>query len=99
MPGSDGIEVTGPRGDRYDEILTPDALALVARLQRELGPRRAELLAARDRRQEALSAGGTLEFLAGTQAIRKPTSPIAKAIAPEVPTPTQKNTGGNQASK
>jgi malate synthase len=70
MPGSDGIEVTGPHGDRYDEILTPDALALVARLQRELGPRRAELLAARDRRQEALSAGGTLEFLAGTQAIR-----------------------------
>jgi len=42
----------------------------VARLQRELSPRRAELLAARDRRQEALSAGGTLEFLAGTQAIR-----------------------------
>ena len=70
MPGSDGIEVIGPHGDRYDEILTPDALALVARLQRELGPRRAELLAARDRRQEALSAGGTLEFLAGTQAIR-----------------------------
>ena len=70
MPGSDGIEVTGPHGDRYDEILTPDALALVARLQRELGPRRAELLAARDRRQEALSAGGTLEFLAGTRAIR-----------------------------
>jgi malate synthase len=70
MPGSDGIEVTGPHGDRYGEILTPDALALVARLQRELGPRRAELLAARDRRQEALSAGGTLEFLAGTQAIR-----------------------------
>ena len=70
MPGSEGIEVTGPHGDRYDEILTPDALALVARLQRELGPRRAELLAARDRRQEALSAGGTLEFLAGTQAIR-----------------------------
>jgi len=70
MPGSDGIEVIGPHGDRYDEILTPDALALVARLQRELGPRRAELLAARDRRQEALSAGGTLEFLAGTQTIR-----------------------------
>jgi malate synthase len=70
MPGSDGIEVIGPHGDRYDEILTPDALALVARLQRELGPRRAELMAARDRRQEALSAGGTLEFLAGTQAIR-----------------------------
>jgi len=82
MPGSDGIEVTGPRGDRYDEILTPDALALVARLQRELGPRRAELLAARDRRQEALSAGGTLEFLAGTQAIRDDAS---WRVAPPAP--------------
>jgi malate synthase len=71
MPGTDGIEVTGPHGDRYGEILTPEALALVARLQRELGPRRAELLAARARRQEALSAGGTLDFLAGTQAIRQ----------------------------
>src|SRR5438874_13039199 len=82
MPGTDGIEVTGPHGDRYDEILTPDALALVARLQRELGPRRAELLAARDRRQEALSAGGTLEFLAGTRAIRDDAS---WRVAPPAP--------------
>ena len=64
MPGIDGVEVTGPAGDRYDEILTPGALALIARLQRELGPRRTELLAARAGRQRDLSAGGTLDFLA-----------------------------------
>jgi malate synthase len=70
MPGIDGVEITGPAGDRYDEILTPGALALIARLQRELGQRRAELLAARGRRQDDLSAGGTLDFLAETRGIR-----------------------------
>jgi malate synthase len=38
-------------------ILSPGALALVERLQRELGPRRAELLAARAERHAALHAG------------------------------------------
>jgi malate synthase len=70
MPGIDGVEITGPAGDRYDEILTPGALALIARLQRELGPRRKELLAARASRQQELSAGGTLDFLAETRSIR-----------------------------
>ncbi len=67
---SEGVEITGPRGDRFDEVLTADAVSLVAALQRELGPRRAELLAARAARQEELSAGGTLDFLAATQAVR-----------------------------
>jgi malate synthase len=82
MPGIDGVEITGPAGDRYDEILTPGALALIARLQRELGPRRAELLAARARRQDELSAGGTLDFLAGTRAIREDKS---WRVAPPAP--------------
>src|SRR5882757_5926934 len=67
---SEGVEITGPRGDRFDEVLTPDAVSLVAALQRELGPRRAELLAARSARQVDLSAGGTLDFLTATQAVR-----------------------------
>ncbi|HUZ25700.1 MAG TPA: malate synthase A [Streptosporangiaceae bacterium] len=66
----DGVEVTGPAGPRYDEILTPRALSLVAALQRELGARRAELLRARVARQEELSAGGQLDFLRQTAAIR-----------------------------
>jgi len=67
---SDGVEITGPKGDRFDEVLTLDAVSLVTALQRELGPRRAELLAARTARQVDLSAGGTLDFLAATQAVR-----------------------------
>jgi malate synthase len=44
---SDGVEITGPKRDRFDEVLTPGAVGLVAALQRELGGRRTELLAAR----------------------------------------------------
>ncbi len=71
MNETEGVEVTGQPGDRYDEILTPQALGLVAVLQRELGGRRADLLAARARRQEELSAGATLDFLPETRAIRE----------------------------
>jgi malate synthase len=67
----DGVEVTGPAGPRYEEILTPQALSLIAALQRELGPRRAELLQARVRRQDELNAGAQLDFLSQTAAIRE----------------------------
>ncbi len=67
---SEGVQITGPKGDRFDEVLTPDAVSLVAALQRELAPRRAELLAARATRQVELSAGGMLDFLAATRAVR-----------------------------
>ena len=42
---SNGVEIAGPSGPRYDEILTPEALDLVGVLHRELGQRRRELLA------------------------------------------------------
>src|SRR5580693_2373301 len=77
-----GVEVAGPMGPRYDEILTPEALRLVATLQRELGPRRAELLAARAERQRELSAGAMLEFLPQTRSIREDT---AWRVAPPAP--------------
>ncbi|MFC0039046.1 malate synthase A [Actinomadura rayongensis] len=70
MAARDGLEVTGPLGERYDEILTPEALDLVAVLHREFGARRKELLKARAERQERLSAGGTLDFLPDTAAVR-----------------------------
>ncbi|HEY7323532.1 MAG TPA: malate synthase A [Streptosporangiaceae bacterium] len=69
-----GVEIAGPSGDRFDEILTPDALNLIAALHRELGARRRELLAARGRRQEQLSAGAMLDFLPETAEIRADTS-------------------------
>jgi malate synthase len=68
---SDGVEITGPRGDRFDEVLTPEALGLVVALHRELAGRRAELLAARATRQVELSAGGMLDFLPGTRPVRE----------------------------
>ncbi len=82
MPGTDGVEITGPAGDRYDEILTPGALALIARLQRELGQRRAGLLADRVTRQDQLSAGAMLDFLGGTRGIRED---LSWRVAPPAP--------------
>ncbi|MBE1534960.1 malate synthase A [Actinomadura algeriensis] len=70
MGNEDGIEIAGPLGDRYEEILTPEALGLLAALQRELGGRRRELLGARAERQRRLSAGGTLDFLPETANVR-----------------------------
>ncbi len=77
-----GVEIAGPSGDRFDEILTPDALNLIAALHRELGARRRELLAARARRQEELSAGAMLDFLPETAEIRADSS---WRVAPPAP--------------
>ncbi|GGT13569.1 malate synthase A [Nonomuraea spiralis] len=65
------MEITGPMLERFDEILTPEALDFVAALQREFGARRLELLDARQTRQAELSAGGTLDFLPETKEVRE----------------------------
>jgi malate synthase len=77
-----GVEIAGPSGTRYDEILTPEALDLVGLLHRELGQRREELLAARATRQQELSAGASLDFLTSTEAVRSDTS---WRVAPPAP--------------
>ena len=64
----DGVELLAP-GD--DEILSAEALAFVARLQRELGPRRVELVARRAARQAELDAGATPAFLEETREVRE----------------------------
>ena len=79
---SSGVEIAGPAGSRYDEILTPEALDLVALLHRELGQRRRDLLEARAQRQDELSAGGMLDFLTSTEGIRSDTS---WRVAPPAP--------------
>ena len=48
------VEITGPAGERYDEILTTSALELLTALHDELADRRAGLLVARRRRQAEL---------------------------------------------
>ncbi len=66
-----GVEIAAPVEDRVDEVLTPAALGLLARLHREFDGRRRELLAARDRRYAELAAGGTLGFLPETKDVRE----------------------------
>ncbi len=66
-----GIVITGPITPDYAQILTPEALAFVARLVRAFGPRRTELMAARAARQKEFDAGKLPDFLASTQAIRE----------------------------
>jgi malate synthase len=64
------VEITGPTGERYVEILSPKALELVVMLHDALADRRLEALAARRRRQAQLSAGAMLDFLPDTADIR-----------------------------
>src|SRR4051812_16142655 len=74
MAGSDAAKVVGPSGDRYDEVLTPEALAFVADLQRRFGPTREDLLARRSKRREQAAKTGRLDFLAETKEVREDTS-------------------------
>lgn len=55
----------------YEDILTPEALALVAKLHRTFEPRRQQLLAARVERAKRLDAGERPDFLAETKAVRE----------------------------
>ena len=74
-----GLEIVGPVPPERTAILSDEALALAARLQRELGPRRAELLAARAERQARLDAGESLGYLEETRAIREGDWQVAPA--------------------
>ncbi|MBX5475210.1 MAG: malate synthase A, partial [Thermoleophilia bacterium] len=62
------VEVIAPADE---EILTREALDLVALLHRELNPRRLELLERRRKRQALLDAGALPRFLPETKGIRE----------------------------
>ena len=70
MSTADRVRIDGPMKDRYDEVLTEEALAFLADLHRRFDGRRRELLALRDERYAELAAGGTLDFLAETKDVR-----------------------------
>jgi malate synthase len=65
-----GIEVNAEVTPEFAQLLTPDALAFAARLQRAFGPRRTELLARRVARQVQFDAGAVPDFLVETRAVR-----------------------------
>ncbi len=65
-----GVEITGELKVGYEEILTPEALALVVKLHRTLNPRRKELLEKRQERQREIDNGKLPDFLPETAHIR-----------------------------
>jgi malate synthase len=65
-----GMAINAPILPGFETVLTPPALALVAKLHRAFEPRRKELLAARVERAKRLDAGERPDFLASTAAIR-----------------------------
>ena len=66
-----GVEVRGPVGGRFGEVLVDGALALLATLHRELDGERRALLERRRERQLDLDAGGSLDFLTATAPVRE----------------------------
>src|SRR5688572_28293017 len=65
------VEILASVSGRFSEILTADALALVAKLSRQFEQRRQELLDARRRRQADFDAGRLPDFLPETRAVRE----------------------------
>ena len=66
-----GIQVLGKPPADAGRILTPDALAFLARLSRKFEPTRRALLARRAERQKRFDAGELPDFLPETESVRR----------------------------
>ena len=66
-----GVELRADWREEYAQVLTADALSLLARLHREYGPRRRELLQRRAARDAELAAGALPDFLTETASVRQ----------------------------
>ena len=64
------MQINAPLHPGFEAILTPPALALVAKLHRAFEPQRQQLLAARGVRAQQIDAGERPDFLAEAQHIR-----------------------------
>ena len=67
----EGMEIKGKFSSEFAEILTPEALSFVLKLQRAHNTRRKELLQKREERQARLDAGELPDFLPSTKEIRE----------------------------
>ena len=68
---AEGVEIRGPIPDEFAQILTPEAVAFVAKLSRRFSGRVDELLATRAERQERINAGELPDFLPETREVRE----------------------------
>ena len=74
--------VRGRMHPGFDEILTPDALAFLARLDGEFAGRRADLLAQRRAQSRRINRGADLDFSPEEIAAREDDSWSVAPIAP-----------------
>ncbi len=70
-PLPQGVSISGRITAEFAQILTPEALTLVANLHRRFDARRQELLARRAQRQKQFDAGVLPDFLPETKSIRE----------------------------
>jgi malate synthase len=69
-PLPQGVSISGRITPEFAQILTPEAVAFVAKLHRQFEARRQELLARRAARQKEFDAGKLPDFLADTKGVR-----------------------------
>jgi len=74
MNTNDRMQVLAEPSPRFDEILTPEALAFLTRLHDQFAGRRHERLDARMQRRAAIDNGRDLRFLDETRGIREDAS-------------------------
>src|SRR5438045_5959691 len=82
MPMADALlKVTGPDVAGQEQVLTPEALVFLGRLEAAFGGRRRALLARRAKRQAELAAGLQPRFPRSTAAIRAADWQVASSPA------------------
>jgi malate synthase len=67
----EGVQITGEITPEFGDILTPEAIALLTKLERTFRDRRAELLKRREERQKEFDNGKLPDFLPETESIRE----------------------------
>ena len=80
-PAADSVQIVGPPLPDTPRVLTPEALAFIADLQRRFGPERQTLLATRRARRSAFRAGTLPDFIRDTISIREGPWRVAPAPA------------------
>jgi malate synthase len=71
LPLPKGVAISGAISKEFAQILSPEALAFVAKLHRNFEARRQQLLVRRAQRQKEFDAGAKPGFLKETQSIRE----------------------------
>jgi malate synthase len=91
-----GIDIKAPLHDGFETVLTDDALGFLTDLHEHFDQRRRDLLERRAERRARIAAGGTLDFLPHTHAIREgdwqvaPAPPALQDRRVEITGPTER---------